>query len=239
MTVERSELGELTTKADYNQHFDSSYQRVITSGQWHIENNEIISYNFYLPLPTSGRRKPTGVIWSGTTTNNDVLEYGIIQRNYNSSYTYQETNYFDCNTLIPVYGNYQSFTDNTADQYAWTLYVKRKDGGVLTPSSMETSVVSVELYVESVVVYTTAIPQDWLTGTVGNYTTDFATMTTVVPTVCDIDDTEFNAFIDIPNKIVAGINLCILGVGSLLNLKYVTFLVCFVLIVGLIAWLIH
>lgn len=243
MTVERSERGELTTKADYT-NYDTYYEGLsVNSGQWDYDSNTVLYYNFSAQPPSYPvlQKRCISVFFNGTTTNNDDLEFGVITRLWNDTYTgtaLSETSWFPANTEVFVRGNILRYTDQYPST-AFTVFVRRKDGGILTPSSMEASVIMLHNDRQVNIEQTTAIPNDWVTGTSQSFQTDVTTMTTVVPTICDIDDNEFNAFIDIPNKIVAGLNLCIMGIGSLLNLKYVTFTICFVLIVGLIAWLIH
>lgn len=243
MTVERSGLGVLTTNADYKTNFEySTYSTMSTSNQWGIiDNYTIRATSSGTGVYSDDDRRLQYVIFNGYSGLNYELEYSVVIREYNSSTVLFESGWVPNNEQCSAYAKW----DSTTRRPSFEIYVRRNefdDNGnrrTLVPSDMRPSFFRSTWKVNQTIEQTTAIPQDWLTGTAGTYTTDFSTMTTVVPTICDIDDNEFNAFIDIPNKIVAGINLCILGVGSLLNLKYVTFLVCFVLIVGLVAWLIH
>lgn len=236
MTVERSGHGELTTKADDVLYQDTSWAvfHISTPQQWQQIDNNVICYNLVTNYATSPSRI-SQMVFNGCTALNYDLEYAlkVYSVEGNNVGLWVETDYKDNGTIFDIAT--QEWNENR--RFTIEIYVQRKDGNQLSRQDMKPSVF--QIMRRQSVTLTTALPQDWLTGTAGTYTTDFSTMTTVVPTVCDIDDNEFNAFIDIPNKIVAGINLCILGVGSLLNLKYVTFLICFVLIVGLIAWLIH
>ena len=243
MTVERSERGVLTTNADYNEIIPWYLNKKIsTPNQWSQIDNYTISYRFNGELPYG----PSGYIWqrpefmtfSGYSSLNYELIYSVTVWYYNTSTKQFESAWYDNNTKIQINGDMEwSDSPNLINSYE--VYVRRKDGSALSRQDMQPCVAVVSGSQARRIAYTTPIPNEWVTGTAGTYTTDISTMTTVVPIICDIDDTDFNAFIDIPNKIVAGINLCIVGIGSLLNLKYVSFMICFVLIVGLIAWLIH
>ena len=85
----------------------------------------------------------------------------------------------------------------------------------------------------------TEIPESWLTNTTYIYDNPVQTVTTVVPADYDIVTADVSPYIAIPQKITDGIDYTLLIIGRLLELRYLSFLICFVLIVGLIAWLIH
>lgn len=242
MTVERSERGVLTTNATLLQ---TDYQYNIWGllpNSWTQEDNYTISYrgSTQLNLNDDSYVYFNYGEFAPSTSPDYELEWALVIYNkLDSNSVISESSWYDVNTKINITS--QSLYDD--DYFRYKIYLRRKldengDRPQLSRSSMNGAGVTFYgnlFYNEE----QQTLPADWFVNTTVTFETDVTTMTTVVPDICNIDDDDFNAFIDIPNKIVAGINLCIVGIGSFLNLKYVTFVICFVLIVGLIAWLIH
>ena len=244
MIVERLGRGALTTKADYFQFNDWFTPKVINSGQWSIENNQIISYSGYYDSRTLRddlEVRFNQVIWNGTNNNNDELEYGVIFREYNngSPVDVTESEFVSSGTPIQAYSVWQNNETSINQFFAFKIFVRRKDGGILTPSDMEASIINLYAVTRSYIVQTTAIPQNWLETTTATFQNPMDTYTTVIPTDYDISSSQYDPLLEIPSKIDTAINFVILGFGRIMNFKYITFVICFVLIVGLVAWLLH
>lgn len=243
MTVERSGLGELTTKAEYISSYEHTvYSTQSTSGQWGIVDN----YTIYAQSTGTGTyseddRRLQYVLWNGYSGLNYDLEYSVVIREYNSSTVLFESGWISNNEQCACYAKWDSSTRRPS----FTIYVRRNefdDNGnrrTLVPSDMRPSFFRSVWKVNQTIEQTTAIPQNWLETTTASFENPMDTYTTIIPTDYDISSSQYDPLLEIPSKIDTAINLIILGFGRIMNFKYITFVVCFVLIVGLVAWLIH
>ena len=231
-------LGALTTKADYYNFFTEYSTKRIDSGQWSIENNNLISYRFSMSINSLYTYCPRYFTFTGTTTNNDELEFGVQTVTFNTNNVLFETDYYPSNTRLSIYSSWITPVQSNPND-SFIIYVRRKDGGIITPSSMENSSLLIECSYRETIVETTAIPQDWFETTTASFQNPMDTYTTIIPTDYDISSSQYDPLLEIPSKIDTAINFIILGFGRIMNFKYISFVVCFVLIVGLVAWLIH
>lgn len=149
--------------------------------------------------------------------------------------------YYDVNQMLVVGlpnvtpAQYGQHTDIV---YRCHIWVKKKNGGNIERSDMYASNFT-WYFNRSEEVEENTLPAEWLETTTYYIDNPLSTVTTVIPSDYDITTQDVDPFLDIPEKITAAMQGCIFWLGRLLNLKYVTFLLCFVLVVGLVAWLIH
>lgn len=234
MTVERSERGVLITNADYNvsEYRDLTYWRI--GSQYTVQTNEKVSTRITLNPPTVNTLYITSVCFNGTTTNGDELEYFARVYNYNSSYIVSETEWLPANEWCNIFEI--SYAPNSNPSGTLEIWLRRKDGGILTPSSLDRTLVTMRAR------YSTRVqtpPADFYATTTATFQNPMDTYTTIIPTDYDISSSQYDPLLEIPSKIDTAINFIILGFGRIMNFKYISFVVCFVLIVGLVAWLIH
>lgn len=228
----------LTSKADYSQYFTVPVTISKIGSQWSIENNTLLSARFFLNPPSSTSPyinwRTYEMSYIGTTHNNDQLEYGVIVYRYGTNTILTETDFYDSGTTIPIYGE-ADVRGSSAPACTYEVYIRRKDGGILTPSDMEQSTVSFMQIRNYEVVYTTAIPQNWLETTTQSIPT-YTTQTTMVTTV---DYESFLTTLTVPVDIRPAIAQFDQIINDLWSLHYIPFLVCFALIMGLAIWLLH
>lgn len=229
----------LTTKADYTQ-YDTYYEGMsVISSQWQYDSNTVIYRNFYASPPSYPvlQKRCISVAFNGTTVNNDELEFGVITRQWNEDYTgtaLSETSWFPANTEVYVRGNILRNTDEYPTT-AYTVFVRRKDGGILTPSSMEASVIMLHNDRQINIEQTTAIPQNWLETTTQSNPT-YTTQTTMLTTV---DYEQYLSTLTVPVDARPAIAQLDQLINDLWSLHYIPFVVCFALIMGLAIWLLH
>ena len=239
MTVVRSEHGVLTTNATTYQYYDYTLQNYITStGQWTQEDNYSISRRFNPPVPAvQGQTYQIDkVVFNGYSG----LGYDLL---FNVSVFQGSTKLFESgfapnNTEISIYTPTLSYGDSPT-KYAIVIWVMRADGNQLSRQDMRPSTVNCNARFYQPVEVTTEIPPSWYETTTATFQNPMDTYTTIIPTDYDISSSQYDPLLEIPQKIDTAINFAILGFGRIMNFKYITFVVCFVLIVGLVAWLIH
>lgn len=172
--------------------------------------------------------------FQGTDVNNNELEFAIIERQYGyPSSSLLETGYYPVNTNIGLTG---LFRPN--ERFAYTVYIRRKDGGILTPSDMERSLIILYINGQQTVKQTTAIPESWLNTTVPTISSPIDTVTTV-RTDMVIDETGVSNSLEYPPVIESALVQLMSIISTVLTLKYIRFLLGFAIITGLIAWFLH
>ena len=172
--------------------------------------------------------------FQGTDVNNNELEFAIIERQYGYwSSSVLETGYYPVNTNINLSG---LFRPN--ERFAYTIYVRRADGGILTPSDMERSVIVLYINGQQTVKQTTALPNSWFGTTVPTISSPIDTVTTV-RTDMVIDETGVSNSLEYPPVIESALVQLMSIISTVLTLKYIRFLLGFAIITGLIAWFLH
>ena len=149
---------------------DLTYWRI--GSQYTVETNEKVSTRITLNPPTESTIHITSVCFNGTTTNGDELEYFARVYNYNSDYVVSESEWLPANTWCNVFEI--SYPVGGSPSGTLEIWVRRKDGGILTPSSMDRTLVTMRNYYTYEIPYQT-YPADW-----------FATTTQVPQTVTTV-----------------------------------------------------
>lgn len=242
MIVERSERGVLTTNAYLVTQDWVTTSQISTSGQWSVVDNYTIYRRVnmsYTGASVNGEVWYNSMIFSGCTNNDYELEYYVKVYNYGTTTLRYESTWIDNNQECALWMSARSSSSSNT----YELYVRRKadengNRGYLVPSDMRPSVV-VFKGVNEYDYEEQTLPADWFATTSATFVNPMDTYTTIIPTDYDISSSQYDPLLDIPAKIDTAINFAILGFGRIMNFKYITFVVCFVLIVGLVAWLIH
>lgn len=237
LLVVRSEPYRLTSKA-YTNEYRLPKNINLTATQWTTESNNLISYSWgvtgiddatYQAVSFRLDCMCSGFDWT-------ELRYNVIIRDNSYNIIYQGPN-------LPTSTDY-TFTSNPytygSDTVAFRIQVLlfRADGGWLYKDYINHASLTLNLNVLEQVEENT-LPAEWLTTVTNNIDNPFETMTTIVPPEMDFTDTDLSPLITIPEKITYAINMFLVTVGQLLQLKYMTFTISFILIVCLFAWLLH
>ena len=242
MTVEKSEHGALTTNAALLQ---TDYQYNIwglLSNSWTQEDNYTISYrgSTQLSIDDDSYVYFNYGEFAPSTSPDYELEWAVVIYNKSDSNSViSESSWYDVNTKINITS--QSLYDE--EYFRYKIYLRRKldengDRPQLSRSSMNGAGVTFYgnlFYNEE----QQTLPSDWFETTSASFQNPMDTYTTIIPTDYDISSSQYDPLLDIPSKIDTAINFILLGFGRIMNFKYISFLVCFVLIVGLVAWLLH
>lgn len=230
LNVARLEDSILISKADYNvsEYRDLTYWRI--GSQYTVETNEKVSTRITLNPPTVNTLYITSVCFNGTTTNGDELEYFARVYNYNSSYVVSETEWLPANDWCNIFEI--SYAPNSNPSGTLEIWLRRKDGGILTPSSLDRTLVTMRAR------YSTRVPTppaDYYATTTQTIPT-YTTQTTMVTTV---DYESYLSTLTVPADVRPAIATLDQLINDLWSLHYIPFVVCFALIMGLAIWLLH
>lgn len=233
------ELFRLTTSKAYSTSYDTQKGQSISSLDWTTSSSQVIDYYWTVYGVNSQSWRVTGFNLSGRyhgSYGNDDVYYTVIIRDSNGAFLYQSA---DTHIGEPLEFTLSS-TNKQGAEVAYNIQVRmfRLNGANIYTDSLPASSVTLFINVTDNVSENTQ-PAAWYTTVTNNIDDPFQTMTTVVPPEMDFTDTDLSPLVTIPEKITLAINLFLMSVGQLLQLKYMTFTICFVLIVGLFAWLLH
>lgn len=251
----------LSANADYQQLTDFTWSYRAQSSSFSVVDNYTVSLRFSIG-PTSegsvwGTQRFKELVFSGSTTNTlqqQELLYSVQVLEYNTENVRYESDWISVNTRIPIYALDQTQGGQRLNSYR--VYVRRKDGGVLTPSSMRPSVVTVYGGVYQLIPQET-LPAEWLETTTYVPRT-VATTTVVNPYYDDIvgttpdlqpeiggdapewfeqyDPNEQAWFIDVLDS---GTDFITYYIRIALDLKFIWVFAGFVIVGCLLAWLLH
>ena len=173
--------------------------------------------------------------YHGSYGNEDVY-YTVIIRDNNNNFIYQSA---DTNIGTPL-GFTLSSTNKQGSEVAYNIQVRlfRLNGANIYRDSLPASSVTL-FYSATDNIQENTNPADWYgTGTAAFFD-PIATMTTVVPSDYEIDEQTIEDSLDIPQKILSSMGFVVGIVTQLLSLKYLTFMLCFCLVVALLGWFLH
>lgn len=236
----RSEQCSLTAKA-YTASFPDTSTFNILWSQWDYHDSTTLNKNFALVGDGTSSYNVYQLSFSSTYQGNEDLVWGvdIYDSSGNTMLYYGEYNdvgqvlVVGLPTVVP--SQYSQYTDIV---YRCRLYVKKKDGSNIYRDHIHSSNIT-WYFNRTEDIEQSTLPAEWLTTVTNNIENPFETMTTIVPPEMDFTDTDLSPFVTIPEKITFAINMFLVTVGQLLQLKYMTFTISFILIVCLFAWLLH
>lgn len=250
MTEERLGRGELTTKAYTVSNDFNIVGRISTTSQWTVVDNYTINATFNGGAYLSSYGTFDSASWkyatfSGYSGLGYKLEYSIVVYAYNSNTKLYESAWIPndeiCYLGVPDWVT--SGSSNTR-QPRFEIYLRRNEFNEqgerrwLVPSDMRPST-CIRFLTGYQDIEEQTLPSDWFATTSATFQNPMDTYTTIIPTDYDISSSQYDPLLEIPSKIDTAINFIILGFGRIMNFRYISFVVCFVLIVGLVAWLIH
>lgn len=207
------------------------------NSQWEYYNSTLLTKSFALVGDGQGGYSCRGVSFNGSYFGGHELEWTVLLSDYYGNLVYQDNFYHDWGYMLNL--SLPEVTTNTDGIiYRCTIYVKRKDGSDIYTSDMQPSVFTWYLN-RTVEVADNTLPADWLgTGTAA-FQNPMETMTTVVPSDYEIDEDTIEDSLDIPQRILSAMGFVVGVFTQILSLRYVTFMICFGLVVGLLGWFLH
>lgn len=235
LAVRLAQSSSITSKAYQTGYQDTSSFRLIDS-QWEYYDSETLYKGIPLVGDGNGTYTCYQVGFVGEYRRSVPLQYAFDIYDSSGNTRLYSSVYYDAGQLVNVGLPLVQSTNNIV--YRCELYVKLKDGGNIQRTDMYAGAWTWYLN-RTTEVSENTLPAEWLETTTYDIDNPLSTVTTVIPSDYDITTQDIDPFLEIPEKITAAMQGCIFWLGRLLNLKYVTFLLCFVLIVGLVAWLIH
>lgn len=237
----RSEQCRLTANA-YTTAYSLPKNINLIPSQWTTQSSTVISYNwgvlgvddstFQATEFTFNCRPRDGVDY-------DKVYYTVYIRDANGTLIFQSRN-VKANTTVKFTTNPYTIPYSQI-AYRVELLVFMFDGSWLYRDDIVSSSLTLQLNCLEQVEENT-LPSEWLTTVTNNIENPFETMTTIVPPEMApeiITDIDLSPLVTIPEKITFAINMFLVTVGQLLQLKYMTFTISFILIVCLFAWLLH
>lgn len=259
-----TDSGALSASADYSEFYDYSWSYRAVGSQFYIEDNSTVYVRFSIGSTAEGSSWGTQIfkeiIFSGSTTNTlqeQELLYSVQVLEYNTENVRYESDWIPVNTRIPIYALNQP--QGSARLNSYRIYIRRRDGGVLTPSSMRPCVVTVYGNIYQNITQQT-IPADWFETT--TQTVPTVATTTIIPdgynnsvgTVPQLSpdslsdppswfapfnplDYQYNYwFVDL---ITSGADFATYYLRIAADLKFIWVFAGFVIIGCLLAWLLH
>lgn len=216
----------------------------ITNGkQW--QTNNPVSWN-------QGDSKTIYALWTISGYESDTITYlqniglnitvsGGHELEYYIQYEIGSNNYVETDwqsVRTPVNVAYRWDESSTYGIYVY-VYVRRVDGEDLYYYDPETSrlfangirVTEQEISIEQ----TTALPPEWIENT----TQTIGTQPTITTAVSTYNPAVVSEALEVPQKINVGMRYIGGIIQQFFELKYITFLCCFVIICALVAWLLH
>lgn len=233
----RSERCSLTANA-YTIANDIPYNRNIADTQWNNDSNQVISYSFGI----LGRDDAESIQIFRMQLNgryvghlNDDLAYTVIVKDTNYTQLYHAADTIlgeSIEVSLPP-----SSADSTEIAYRIQILVFRTDGSNIYHSDMYRANFTAWLSVVENVPENT-LPADWFQSTAATTTSPFNTMTTIAgDLVADEDFVEQN--LTTPPWIEGAVAQILALVAQIIQLKYVRFILGFVIVVSLVAWFLH
>lgn len=237
MTVVKSRDLLLTSKADYRQTSEKSWVRQAPYYDWSAVDSYTITNWVQITPYTQDYERENYVQNCGlqiSISGGHELEYYVTVQ-YGSNIR-AEGNWKSTNELQYVGFDWDNHGDS-GNAYI-NYYVRRVDGQPLSNNDIENTVLfvngySVEYVQESA--GTTAIPQEWINNT----TQTIGSQATVTTAVTTYDPAVVSEALVVPQKINVGMRFLGGILQQLFDLKYITFLSCFVIVCALVAWLLH
>lgn len=232
----RSQGSTLQSKA-YTQTYDKVWSQNIPGGssQWSIVDDYTLKYTFHgVYGRDNGLDNTVSAVGIQTSCQGGYdLKYYIKTSHYTSGVS--ESSWTPSTDLIYTGWNWNNHT--SSNEYTIEFYVSRVDGEMLVRGRMYQTSFFVYGFTQEEVAEggTTAIPQNWLdntTQTIGSQPTITTAVTTYNPAVV-------SEALVVPQKISVGMRFIGGILQQLFELKYITFLSCFVIICALVAWLLH
>ena len=240
-------LGYLTSKADY--YTSSTYNintRISTSNQWAVVDNYTIRAS-----SAGGQAVPfdyeylswDNVCFSGDSGNNYKLEYYVEIYEYNTNNKLFESGWTPNNTPVRVVSRTWGGT-GLAQRQRVVIYVRRNefnDQGErrwLVPSDMSPCGFAQNFIGYSKVTQET-LPAEWLETTTQTIVDPLETYTTIVGGSDVPDYDELNSQLVVPHNIEVAVLHIFDVIDTLMSLRYMTFLVCFSIVMALLVWLLH
>lgn len=162
--------------------------------------------------------------------------YTVIIRGADTSFLYQSA---DTKIGTPLEFTL-SGTNKKGSEVAYNIQVRlfRLNGARIYRDELPASSLTL-FYTATDNIQENTSPADWYgTGTAA-FHNPIATATTVVPSDYEIDEDTIEESLDIPQRIISAMGFIIGIFTQILSLKYLTFMVCFGLVVGLLGWFLH
>ena len=237
MNVAKSRDSILTSRADYRQTSQKTWTREAEYSDWTaVDSYTITNWVQITPYTQDYERE--------NFVQNCGLQIGI---SGGHELEYYVTVQYGANTVAE--GNWKSTSELQYVGYDWdnhdvsgnayiNYYVRRVDGQPLSRNDIENTLLfvngySVEYVQESA--GTTAIPQEWINNT----TQTISSQSTVTTAVTTYNSAVVSEALVVPQKINVGMRFLGGILQQLFDLKYITFLSCFVIVCALVAWLLH
>ena len=237
--MERLGVGSLISKADWQEY--SWYFRAIGS-QFTNEDNYTCSLRWYImPFDSSSEftlQRFESITFNGSTTNSlqhQELEFCVQVMEYGTNTVFFESDWYPVNTIVQIAARPQGI-DERLNSYK--ILVRRSDGSQLNRLDLQGCVSTVfgRIYQD---VEQQTLPADWFETTTIAVDNPLSTATTVIDESQYSLDVDTDPFLTLPVAISNGIHLLLTPIGIILDLKYVTFFVCFCLVCFIVAWLLH
>lgn len=206
------------------------------NSQWEYYNSTLLQKSFALVGDGQGGYSCRGVSFNGSYYGGPELEWTVLLSDYYNNVIYQDNFYHDWGHVLNL--SLPEVTTNTDGIiYRCTIYVKRKDGSYIYTSDMQPSVFTWYLN-RTVEVPDNTMPAEWLQSTAATTTSPFSTMTTIASDLIP-DDQMIEQNLTTPPWIEGAVAQILALVSQLIQLRYIRFILGFVIIVSLVAWFLH
>ena len=233
------ELSKSTISKAYETSYASQKGQSISSYDWVASSSQVIDYYWDVYGVNAQSWRITGFNCSGRyhgSYGNDDVYYTVIIRDSGNTFLYQSA---DTNIGTPLEFTLSS-TNKKSSEVAYKIQVRlfRANGADIYRDSLPASSVTL-FYSATDNIQENTNPADWYgTGTAA-FQNPIETATTVVPSDYEIDEDIIEDSLDIPQRILSAMGFVIGVFTQVLSLKYLTFMVCFGLVVGLLGWFLH
>lgn len=229
----------LTTSKAYETAYTAQKGQSISAFDWVQSSELVIDYYWIVYGVNAQSWRVTGFNCSGRyhgSNGNDDVYYTVIIRDSNNNFIYQSA---DTKIGVPLEFTLSS-TNKQGSEVAYNIQVRlfRLNGARIYNDSLPASSVTL-FYSATDNIQENTNPADWYgTGTAA-FQNPMETITTVVPSDYEIDEDAIDDSLDIPQRILSAMGFVVGIFTQILSLRYVTFMVCFGLVVGLLGWFLH
>lgn len=236
-----SGLFKLTTSKAYTATFADTSTFNILSSQWDYFTSDTLNKNFSLVGDGTSSYNVYQLSFSGTCSGHDELVWGVdiydssgnILLYYGAFIDVEQVLVVGLPTVTPT--QYGQYTDIV---YRCHLYVKKKSGGNIYRDDMYSSNFT-WYFNRTEDIEQSTNPAEWYGTSTVSFQNPMETATTIVPPNYLIDEDTIEDSLDIPQRILGAMGFVIGIITQLLSLKYVTFMLCFGIVVALLGWFLH
>lgn len=236
-----SGLFKLTRSKAYTATFTDTSTFNILSTQWDYNDSTTLNKNFALVGDGSSSYNVYQLSFSGTYYGNDELLWGVDIYDSSGNTLLYFGSYIDVGQVLvlglPTVAPTQ-YSQHTDIVYRCHLYVKKKNGGNIDRVDMRASNFT-WYFNRTEDIEQSTNPAEWYGTSTVAFQNPMETATTIVPPNYLIDEDTIEDSLDIPQRILGAMGFVIGIITQLLTLKYVTFMLCFGIVVALLGWFLH